>query len=163
MRTLTRQSLLAVAAFVLILSLPCAAQESDPSILSGNWVLNVAQSKLDKHMPITSQTLVISYAAPMITFHYTTDGKDLVVTWTLDNKDHTVANPAFPNMQTIFKASWKKAALTTDNSSRFGSPGNQMTTLNREERWTLSADGKVLTEKTGGDHDWDHTYVFDKQ
>ncbi len=163
MRTLSRYALLAVAGLGFILSLPCAAQDSDPSILSGTWVLNLAKSKIDKRFPIVSQTVVITYSAPTIQFKYTTDGKDLTIVWTVDNKDHSIRNPAFPNMETISKASWKKSALTTDNKSRFGSPGNQTTSLVREERWTLSADGKVLTEKTGGDNDWDHTYVFDKQ
>jgi hypothetical protein len=163
MRTLIRLGLFMVLGFGFVSSLPCAAQNSDPSVLAGTWILNLAKSKPDKRFPIKSQTLVVSYAAPMMTFKFTTDGKDLPVVWTVDDKEHMVPNPAFPNAQTIFKATWKKGALVTDNNSRMGSPGNQITTLIREERWTLSADGKVLTEKSGGDNDWDHTYVFEKQ
>jgi hypothetical protein len=163
MRIPTRFGLLVVLGLVFVLSLPCAAQEPDASILSGTWVMNVAKSKIDKRFPITSQTVVISYSAPILQMKYTTDGKDLMIAWTVDDKYHTVPNTAFPNSETILKASWKKSALATDNRSRMGSPGNQVTSIVLEEHWTLSADGKVLTKKTSADFDSDHVYIFEKQ
>lgn len=163
MHTLSRYALLAIASLGLILSLPSAAQDTDPSILSGTWVLNLAKSKIDKRFPITSQTLVITYSAPTIQFQYTTDGKVLPIAFTVDGKDHLFPNPAFPNAQTVLRASWKKSTLSTDNRSRMGSPGNQITSIVLEEHWTVSADGRVLTKKTSSEMDSDHLYIFDKQ
>lgn len=163
MRTLIRHALAAAIGFGLILSLPCSAQDSGPAVLSGTWVLNLSQSKIDKRFPITSQTVVITYTAPTIQFRYTTNGKDLTVAFSVDDKEHMSPNPAFPNAMTILKASWKKSTLMTDNRSRMGSPGNWVVSVVLTEHWTLSPDGRVLTKKTEGDFDSDHLFVFDKQ
>jgi hypothetical protein len=163
MRTPFRFALLAVAGLGIILSLPCAAQDSGPSVLSGTWVLNLAKSKIDKRFPITSQTVVITYSAPTIQIHYTTNGTDLAMALAVDDKEHTFPNPAFKGSETVLKASWKKSALVTQNMSRVGPLGSTITSLILEERWTVSPDGRVLTKKTGSDFDSGHLYVYDKQ
>jgi hypothetical protein len=163
MRTLAHCLLLAVACLALILSLPCAAQDSTQPDISGTWILNVAKSKIDKRFPITSQTVVITYSLPTIHFHYTTNGKDLDIAFTVDGKDHTSPNPAFPNAVTVLRANWKKSAFVTDNLSRMGPLGNTITSFVLEEHWTLSEDGRVLTKKTSSELDSDRIYVFDKQ
>ena len=163
MRTLLRHALVAAVAFGLILSLPCSAQDAGPSILTGTWVLNLAKSKVDKRFPITSQTIVITYTAPTIEFHYTTNGKNLTIAFSVDDKEHMSPNPAFPNAMTILKATWKKSTLVTDNRSRMGSPGNWIVSVVLTEHWTVSPDGRVLTKRTESELDSDHLYIFDKQ
>jgi len=170
----------ALAAFAAIFHAPVSAQQSseNPDI-TGTWKLDLAKSKPDKRFPITSQTLVISASGPSLKFDYTTDGKPLSFTYVIDGKEHITPmpapppppdgaskqppNPMFKNAQNIEKAQWKKGALEITVMSQMGPLGYQVTSVFLSEHWTLSSDGKTLTEKTGSDFDSSHLYVFEKQ
>ncbi len=50
MRTLIRLTLLAVLCLGFVQSPPCAAQEGDPSVLTGTWVLNGKQMDVVEYL-----------------------------------------------------------------------------------------------------------------
>ncbi|HXX43323.1 MAG TPA: hypothetical protein VEJ38_01245 [Candidatus Acidoferrales bacterium] len=168
----------ALVALTVVFAGALSAQESSPADLVGTWVLNLTKSKPDKRFPITSQTLVITYSGQTIQFDYTTDGKPLSFTYIVDGKEHTTPmpapppppngtkqppNPMFRDAQNIEKAQWKKGALEITVLSQMGPTGYSVTSTFLSEHWTLSSDGKTLTEKTGSDFDSSHLYVFDRQ
>jgi hypothetical protein len=146
-----------------MLSLPLAAQDDSPAVLAGSWTLNLAKSKVDPKYPVKSQTVEISYTEPTIKFHYMTDGKPLDLIYTVDGKEHDAPGPAMRNMESIIKATWKKGMLYTESISRMGMVGTQTDSLMLGAHWSVSEDGKVLTEKTGSDFGGGHLYTFDKQ
>jgi hypothetical protein len=72
----------------------------------------------------------------------------------------------FPRGQNIIKASWKKSALVIENIGRVWSRAGvgDMEALRTTQRWTWSADGRVLSEKVSGTFGIpDQHFVYDKQ
>lgn len=138
------------------------AQNATPDI-TGTWALDLAKSKPDKRFPIKEQTIVITYTNQTIQFAYTTDGKPLPLSYIVDGKERTMPNPMFPKSDNFIKAEWKKSALDIVTISRMGPMAYSVDSVFLSQHWTLSPDGKTLTEKTGSDFDSSHLYVYQKQ
>jgi len=167
----------AILVFAGILDLAAAAQTSASPDITGTWTLDLSKSKPDKRFPVKSQTVVITSSGQTIQFNYTTDGKPLSFTYVIDGKEHITPipappspdgtkqppNPMFKDAENIIKAEWKKSALDIVTISRMGPLGNNIDSLFLSQHWTLSPDGKTLTEKTGSDFDSGHLYVYEKQ
>jgi len=138
------------------------AQNAAPDF-TGTWALDLTKSKPDKRFPIKEQTIVITYTNQTIQFAYTTDGKPLPLSYVVDGKERTMPNPMFPKSDNFIKAEWKKSALDIVTVSRMGPLGYNVDSVFLSQHWTLSPDGKTLTEKTGSDFDSGHLYVYEKQ
>jgi len=167
----------AILLFATILSPVASGQTPASPDITGTWTLDLSKSKPDKRFPITSQTLVVSALGQSMKFDYRTDGKPLSFTYVIDGKEHITPipappspdgtkqppNPMFKDAENIIKAEWKKSALDIVTISRMGPLGSNIDSLFLSQHWTLSPDGKTLTEKTGSDFDSGHLYVYEKQ
>ena len=109
---------------------------------SGNWKLNAPKSDFGQFPAPSSMTQTVTHEEPklaveskqssdmgdfQISAKYTTDGKECV-------------NQGFGGGQTKSVVKWDGDALVIETKGTFGD--NEFT---MKDRWTLSADGKVLT------------------
>jgi hypothetical protein len=91
------------------------------------------------------------------------DGKESTMTYVIDGKE-----PPFAKVQggeDRVKTHWKKSVLVAETFGRLkapGSPLNDSELWHLEDRWSLSADCRVLTEKSEG-FDTTAVKVHDKQ
>ena len=155
---------------LLLLAAPLAAQTSvaHPN-LSGTWVLDAAKSTVDGPLPPpTSATYAVGTHGDSITVHVTeVDAAAGAVTL-----DRLVATDGYSwtnymiyagNQLTLnVVAKWNGAVLSlTTNTDVSGSPVLQT------ETWTVSADGKVLTQNVttnvAGAYFAAQTLVFNKK
>ena len=144
---------LATISLALLLAVAAQAQSEPPHPdLSGTWVFNSAKSKLAKHADSIAETLVISVSGGTIQFHYSGNGKDNTEEFIVDSKEHVVAQ--FKGGQDVQKAGWKKGTLVIEVIGRVHGPDpNSMgddEVFHGTERWTLSPDGRSLTNKSSG-------------
>ena len=153
-----RKPLIAIS-LAILLAFSALAQTATPPDLSGSWVLNLAKSKLGKHATIGSETIVITCPNSTIQFHNTTDGKESTVIYIPDGKEHIVKQ--ISDSQIFSKAQWKKSVLVTESGGRIvGGAASGVEPINIKSRWTLSADGRVLTQEMD---DPRQVFVYDKQ
>jgi hypothetical protein len=159
-RALTAQKIIVASFVAIMLACSALAQTAASPDLSGTWVLNLAKSKVGKHNTITTETIVIANKDSALEFRDTVDGKQSPPrTYTPDGKEHTVLLTA--ESQVFTKARWKKSALITESSARIVSgPASGFEPITLKSRWSLSADGRVLTEEID---DPRQTYVYHKQ
>jgi len=154
----------AIAGLAFLLAAPAQAQsEPAPPDLSGTWVLNLSKSKLMKHSTLTAETVVITYTGQLIRFRDTISGKEDDRNFKTDGKEYPYATSRVG--QNVVKATWKQSTLVIENVGRVRAPDGMgdMETLHLIDRWTLSADGRVLTDKSSGDFGAGQTFVYDKQ
>jgi len=145
----------ALAAVAVLASLSAVAQSAAPPDLSGTWVLNLAKSKLEEHSFIVSSTIVITCSGTTIQIDDTTNGKKYQPwIYTTDGKEHFFAE--LPGGDEVAKATWKKSVLVTRLIGRKTKPPFDFT-----DRWTVSADGRTLTQESSGR--LKQTFVYDKQ
>jgi hypothetical protein len=144
---------LAIAGLAVFLAVPTRAQTPAPPDLSGTWIFNSAKSKLAKHADTSAETLVISVSGETIQFHYSSNGKDNTEKFIIDGKEHAFAR--FQGGQDVQKAGWKKASLVIEVIGRVHGPDpNSMgdfEAFHSTDRWTLSPDGRSLTDKSSGE------------
>lgn len=141
---------LRLAAFLLVtFALPLSAQTSAPPDLTGTWALDVSKSKLAKHSTVQSETLVITCSGSSIVMRDTTDGKVETHSYTIDGKERPYAE--VQGGENFTKAYWKKSTLVIENFARLKMPSAPMdgsTLWSIKDRWTLSADGRTLTDES---------------
>jgi hypothetical protein len=155
-----RKPLVSIPLAILLAFTPLAQTGAAPD-LSGTWVLNLAKSKLGKHPSVSSKTIVITYphSDATIQMRSTSDGKLSTEEFTPDGKEHVSLQTAENQMFT--KAQWKKSVLVAEMGGRITSgPASGYEPISLKSRWTLSADGRVLTEETD---DPRQVFVYDKQ
>jgi hypothetical protein len=160
-----------VAALMLLCVAAPSAQEIHPD-LSGTWVLNLAKSKLGKHPTISSDTVVIIASESKIEIRETVDGKEETHSYVIDGKEYPYASARVSQSvasENVTKASWKKTILMIEDIGRVRTSGvmGDAEVLHQTDRWTLSPDGKTLSEKTSSSGMADaapsQLFVYDKQ
>lgn len=130
--------------------------------LTGDWKLNVSKSELGQMPAPSSMTQKVAHDDPKIKVavkqsgdmgdfeweaNYTTDGKESVNT-IRDNESKSVVK-------------WDGDALLFDTKGKFGDND-----FNMKEKWTLSADGKLLTVErhfSSSFGEGDQKLIFEKQ
>ncbi len=130
--------------------------------LTGDWKLNISKSDLGEMPPPSSMTQKVTHEDPKLKVavkqssdmgefefeaSYTTDGKECVNT-IRDNESKSVVK-------------WDGDALLFDTKGKFGDND-----FNLKDKWTLSADGKVLTVErhfSSSMGEGDQKLVFEKQ
>jgi hypothetical protein len=157
--------LFAIACLAIALGAPGFAQESSTPDLSGTWRLNLEKSKIAKHSPIGSETLVIKCAGNSIHVASTLDGKESTEMYVVDGKEHV--DLSVPGAgQWHSKAQWKKSVLITEFVGRVkGIDGGDFEILHNTHRWTLSPGGRSLAERVSTSVDVvpDQLFVYDMQ
>jgi hypothetical protein len=82
-----------------------------------------------------------------IQMRYTTDGKESTEAYTADEKERTVNENQ--GGEVVVKAKWKGPVLNIERIARLELPNdplfNGSEVIHDEERWKLSADGRILT------------------
>jgi len=115
-------------------------------------VLNLGKSKLTKDAKVHSETLAIVSSGLNVVMRFNTDGKESALSYVTDGKERVVAD--VQGAQNLEKAYWKKSALIVETFARLNMPntptvnGGELWRL--KDRWTLSADGRVLTYEAEG-------------
>ena len=130
--------------------------------LTGDWKLNLSKSDMGQMPPPSSMTQKITHEDPKLKVavkqssdmgdfdweaNYTTDGKECVNT-IRDNEAKSVVK-------------WDGDALLFETKGKFGDNDFSM-----KDKWTLSADGKVLTVErhiSSGFGEGDQKLIFEKQ
>jgi hypothetical protein len=143
-----------------------SAQEPPTPDFSGKWMLALARSKLVKGSPIVLETLAIACSGQTTQFHYTTTRRDFTHTFITDNQEHPVAQ--YQSGADIAKTTWKKSGgvvVLVVQSKSPNMPALPETTghFHETDIWTLSTDGRVLTEKSSGTYGASEIYVYDKR
>jgi hypothetical protein len=158
-----RTSLLSrVGLILLIVATAASAQEKVAPNLSGTWKMNVAKSKFPKASKIQSETVIIKQDGPQIEFHFDTDGKQSVHSYSADKKERVIREVPQAGSKIVEKAYWKGATLVTESKIVFNmsSPIGEM--MPTKDSWTISSDGLVLTKKSQWD-DGQSVSIYDKQ
>jgi hypothetical protein len=178
-------------ALVLVAASSALAQNSATPDLSGTWVFSPTKSKLPEYVHIGSQKIAITCSGKAIRFHITTDGKESIVTYMADGKDHSRLEP---EGEAYSKVQWKDSVLIVE-SGVYDSPAEHNPGFNQywaqqmagsrsysgsqpmmatgaapaKQRWSLSPDGRVLNHawvgytRPGTNVASDLTFVYDKQ
>ena len=175
-----------------VLAVPLLAQTATVPDLSGTWVLDAAKSKLPAYVHIGSQKIAITCSGKAIRLQFTTDRRKSTVTYIPDGKDHSQLGL---DGETHSKVQWKDSVLTVEssvnqleNEPTSGGPGQysgrQMPSSpgynnyqpmvagaspTKQELWSLSPDGRVLTRvwvgynRPGTNVFSNLIFVYDKQ
>jgi len=138
------------------------AAQSKPNF-SGTWTLNVAKSDFGPLPPSNSRVDIIDHNDPTLKVAVTDDGAQGKQEYTLkmatDGKE--VTNNAGGGMEVKNTAAWEGSGLVVGTKLNF-----QGTDVTIRAVWTLSADGKTLTEAAhlvaGALGETDQTFVFEK-
>lgn len=140
------------------------AQDQPHPDLSGTWRLNLTKSKLAKGDATQRETLVITASGLSVTMRFDSDGKQTTRTYVIDGKEHPYA--AVRNGENLTKAYWRKSALIIEDFARLKMPdaaaANGSELWRVKEQWTLSSDGRVLTEQAEG-FDSKTVNIYDRQ
>jgi hypothetical protein len=148
-----RQLLIAIT-LLLSMIFPTLSQNAR-SDFSGTWVLNLAKSKLEPHSFVVSSTMVIKCLGTTVEIDDTTNGKKQSPwIYTTDGKEHFFQE--VPGGDELAKATWEKSVLVTRLIGRKARPPFDFT-----DRWTLSSDGRTLTQQSTGRVK--QTFVYDRQ
>jgi hypothetical protein len=156
MKKILSSALLIVAGATLCL----AADKPD---FSGEWSLDADKSNFGPMPPPTSMTRKVDHKDPALTYTQSTVGSpqgDQTVTmkYTTDGKE-SVNQMMGNDVKAVAK--WEGKALVITAKADFG--GMEITLT---DKWTLSDDGKVLTDDLHigtGQGDFDVTYVLKKK
>jgi hypothetical protein len=157
--TMFRQAVVATVALgALAISL---AAQSKPN-LSGTWTLNVSKSEFGPMGGPSSRTDVIEHNDPALKDTVTQEGpqgnQTLAISYTTDGKEAT--NQQGP-MAVTSTLGWQGSDLVVNSKTSV-----QGTDVTLKSVWTLSADGKTLTQNThitaNGLGEFDQKMVFEK-
>ncbi len=150
--------ILTVAVIFILAALPAFAKPN----LTGEWKLNTSKSEFGQMPPPNSMTQTMTHDDPKLKVavkqsgemgdweweaNYTTDGKECANTFR-DNPSKSVVK-------------WDGDVLIFDTKGRFGDNDYTM-----QDKWTVSADGKVLTIQRHFSSSWgegDQKLVLEKQ
>ena len=108
------RQLLVTITLVLAVMFSALAQTTAAPDFSGSWVLNAAKSKLPKDSTIKSQTIAIDNKKSEIVFHYKTDGKKSMESYTPDGKKRVSLNMS--SGQLTSSASWHDSVLVIEST-----------------------------------------------
>lgn len=150
------------ALIALSLCLALAASAATPDF-SGKWKLNAAKSDLGQ-MPVPDKwEMTVEHKEPAIKTTTVSVGqmgeRTMEAAYKTDGTETT--NKGFGGSETKSKAKWDASVLAITTDAEF--QGNKMQIL---QRWSLSADGKVMTiEQTfkGEQGEFTSKRVLDKQ
>jgi hypothetical protein len=159
--TIAVRQLLVTITLVLAVMFSALAQTTAAPDFSGSWVLNAAKSKLPKDSTIKSQTIVIDNKKSAIVFHYITDGKKLMESYTPDGKERVSLKMS--SGQLTSSASWHDSVLVIESRLDIKVPNATVVVTGLKpiiDTWTLAADGRTLTHDTDNDKE---IYVYEKQ
>ena len=156
MRTILK-SVLIVAAFATL------APAADKPNFSGNWVLDADKSNFGPMPPPTTMTRKVDHNDPAITVDQTTTGgpqgdQQATMKYSTDGKE-TTNNMMGNDVKST--AVWQGNALVVSMAADFGGTEIKIT-----DKWTLSDDGKVLTDLMHlalPQGEFDITYVMNKK
>ncbi|HEY4710399.1 MAG TPA: hypothetical protein VIH46_09525 [Candidatus Acidoferrales bacterium] len=152
--------MLAVSGVAILLALSAFAQAPGTPDLSGTWKLNPQKSKFAKRASISPETLIIMCAANSIHIAFASDAKEPTEMYVADGKEHVFLYVAGGGAW-VSKAQWKKSVLITEVVARVkGIDGGDDEIMDLRVRWTISADGRVLTREL---EDPAQLLVYDKQ
>jgi hypothetical protein len=149
-----------LALLTLVTALGCFAATPD---LSGSWKLNSAKSDFGQFPAPGAMTQKVTSADSKITVDMKMTGEQgefaMNSTYTTDGKESS--NPGFGGADMKSVAKWEGETLLIDSKA-----GDGDNTFSMKDKWTLSADGKVLTimrHIAGGMGEMDQKLVFEKQ
>jgi hypothetical protein len=131
---------------------------------TGTWKLNIPKSNFGQVPPPTSQTDTIDHSEPSVKIAEDQKGgmmgdMNLATTLSTDGKETT--SPGMGGAPVTSTAHWDGIALVVDSKTSF-----QGSDIKIKDTYTLSGDGKTLTEVThveSGMGNFDSTSVYDKQ
>ena len=132
--------------------------------LSGIWKLNISKSSFGQIPPPASQTDTIDDSEPSVKVAEDQKGGmmgDMNITSTFDTTGKETKSAGMGGADVISTAHWDGVALVIDSKTSF--QGND---VKIKDTYTLSSDGKTLTEVThieSGMGNFDTTSVYDKQ
>jgi hypothetical protein len=136
------------------------AAQSKPNF-SGTWTLNVAKSEFGLLPGPTNRTDVIEHNDPMLKDTVTAEGpqgaQNMVVTVSTDGKEAT--NPQGP-LSVKSTLSWQGSDLVMNSKTSMND-----TDITLKSVWSLSADGKTLTQNihfTSAMGETDQKLIFEK-
>jgi hypothetical protein len=155
------RQLLVTITLVLAVMFSALAQTTAAPDFSGSWVLNAAKSKLPKDSTIKSQTIVIDNKKSAIVFHYKTDGKQLMESYTPDGKKRV--SLSLSSGQLNSSASWHDSVLVIESWLDIKVPNATVVVTGLKpiiDTWTMAPDGRTLTHDADGDKE---IYVYEKQ
>jgi hypothetical protein len=138
-----------------------ARSEPKPNF-TGNWKVNVEKSDFGPMPAPTSITMKVDHNDPALSLSTHMSGAQGDQAWdakyTTDGKEST---NEFMGAATKTIASWEEGVLVMNTKADFNG-----TEINIKAKWSLSADGKVLTNESHiatPQGDVDTKQVFDKQ
>ena len=149
-------------------SSPAPAQTAATPDLSGTWKLNLAKSKLPKKVRIKPQTIRITTDDDAIQFHFSGNPKGRRYTFVPDGKVRTAYLIEgkerlvwSEDSVELVKARWEKSSLVIEYDVKSDLDSVAIDpTRSLSLYWSLSIDGKTLTEKYDGSN-W--IRVYEKQ
>jgi hypothetical protein len=132
--------------------------------LSGTWKLNAAKSDFGQIPPPASQTNTIEDSEPSVKIAIDQKGGmmgDTAYTVSLSTDGKETTFPGMGGAPVTCTSHWDGAALVVNSKTSF-----QGADITIKDNYTLSADGKALTETThieSGMGNFDETLLYDKQ
>jgi hypothetical protein len=132
--------------------------------LTGTWKLDIPKSNFGQIPPPASQTDTIDDNEPSVKIAEDQKGGmmgDMNLTSTLSTDGKETTSPGMGGAPTTSTAHWDGAALVVDSKLSF-----QGTDVKVKDTYTLSSDGKTLTQVThveSGMGNFDSTSVYEKQ
>jgi len=139
-----------------LLAAPARAQRAATPDFSGIWKLNLTKSKLGKTGSANSESIVVTCSCQSIRIHYpTTNGEGYTRIFPIDGKEHLQRgmDTGSVHIQGYSKAEWKGSTLVIQIRSHLDDPEHPTIVepdVHASERWSLSSDGRVLTETDDG-------------
>jgi hypothetical protein len=131
---------------------------------SGTWKLNISKSNFGQLPPPASQTDTIDDSEPSVKIAEDQKGGmmgDLNLTTTISTDGKETTSSGMGGAPVTSTAHWDGIALVVDSKTSF-----QGSDIKIKDTYTLSSDGKTLTEVThveSGMGNFDSTSVYDKQ
>ncbi len=160
-----RKSAVCLSVILLVSSIVCAATPD----FSGKWVMNKEKSEfsMGPDSPTPDVTMTVQQAADSIKVAQTFAGANGEFNQEFDLKINGVAKEikGFADQPAKASAKWDASVLVLDISQDFQG-GDTSGTFKVNERWELSADGKILTivtKVTGPMGDMNSRRVMEKQ
>jgi hypothetical protein len=148
------------ALFIALLA--ALAPAADKPNFSGDWTLNTSKSEFGPMPPPASMTRKIDHSEPGLTVTQAMTGGlqgDQTVTMKYSTDGKETVNQMMGN-DVKSKASWEGSALVIAMKAEIGGSEIKLT-----DKWTLSPDGKTLTDATHivlPQGEFDVTYVLNR-
>jgi len=131
---------------------------ADKPNFSGDWTMDATKSDFGPIPPPSTMTRKVEHADPAITSVETRDGMAATSKYSTDGKETT---NEMMGSATKSVAKWDGSALLVSTKADF-----QGTEITINSKWTLSPDGKVLTDAwhlVTPQGEFDLTYVLNKK